>query len=76
MDQANEQKDAEERRRWRIDFAAAANRPLEERLHYAHVKTYRPVMDDADFRSFDTMADYRKWCNENLPKWLGYDSPT
>ena len=68
-------RDAEERRQWRIDFEAAAQRPLEERLRYAHVKTYKPVMDDTDFRSFDTMAKYRQWCNDNLPKWLGYDSP-
>ena len=61
-------KDAEERRQWQIDFEAAARRPLEERLRYAYVKTYKPVMDDTDFRSFDTMAKYRQWCNDNLPK--------
>lgn len=29
-------------------------------------------MDDAGYRSFDTTAEYRLWCNENLPSWLGY----
>jgi hypothetical protein len=29
-------------------------------------------MDDASYRSFDTMEDYRHWCEENLPDWLGY----
>ena len=24
------------------------------------------------FRAFATMADYRRWCEENLPDWLGY----
>jgi len=30
------------------------------------------VLDDAPFRAFDTTADYRRWCEENLPDWLGY----
>jgi len=30
------------------------------------------VLDDARLRSFDTMADYRRWCEEHLPDWLGY----
>jgi len=29
-------------------------------------------MDDAPYRVFDTMEDYRRWCEQNLPKWLGY----
>lgn len=57
---------------WRREFEAAARRPLEQRMRYAFIKTYKPVLDDARFRSFDTMADYRKWCEENLPSWLGY----
>jgi hypothetical protein len=54
------------------EFEAAARRPLAERWRYAFIKTYKPVLDDAPYRSFDTMADYRRWCDENLPKWLGY----
>lgn len=57
---------------WLEEFVAAANRPLEVRLRYAFIKTYKPVMDDAAFRSFDSMEDYRTWCQENLPRWLGY----
>jgi hypothetical protein len=34
-------------------------------MKYAFVKTYKPVLD-APCRSFDTMADYRRWCQENL----------
>jgi hypothetical protein len=37
-----------------------------------HINTYKPVLDDADYRSFDTMAEYRQWCEDNLPDWLGY----
>jgi hypothetical protein len=57
---------------WLAEFEAAARRPLEQRMRYAFIKTYKPVMDDAPYRSWDTTADYRKWCEENLPDWLGY----
>ncbi len=57
---------------WLAEFEAMARRPLETRMRYAFIHTYKPVLDDADYRAFDTMADYRKWCNENLPDWLGY----
>ncbi len=59
-------------REWEEEFAAAALRPLEQRFRYAFIKTYKPIMDDARFRAFDTTADYRRWCEENLPSWLGY----
>jgi len=54
------------------EFEAAARRPLELRMRYAFIKTYKPVMDDVAFRSFETMAAYREWCEKNLPAWLGY----
>jgi hypothetical protein len=57
---------------WLEEFEAAARRPLEQRMKYAFIKTYEPVMDDADHRSFETMEEYRRWCEENLPDWLGY----
>jgi hypothetical protein len=57
---------------WLADFEAAARRPLATRFRYAFIHTYKPVLDDAPFRAFDTTADYRRWCEENLPDWLGY----
>ena len=57
---------------WFEEFEAAARRPLEVRMRYSFIHTYKPVMDDAKYRSFDTMEDYRRWCEENLPSWLGY----
>lgn len=57
---------------WREEFEAAARRPLAQRLHYAFIKTYKPVMDDATYRSWESTSDYRKWCEQNLPAWLGY----
>jgi hypothetical protein len=57
---------------WLAEFEAAARRPLEQRMRYAFIKTYKPVLDDATYRSFETMADYRHWCETHLPEWLGY----
>jgi len=54
------------------DFEAAARRPLRQRMRYAFIHTHKPVLDDAPFRAFDTTADYRRWCEQNLPDWLGY----
>jgi hypothetical protein len=60
------------RKDWLEEFEAAASRPLAQRVKYAFIRTYKPVLDDAEFRAFDTMADYRAWCEMNLPEWLGY----
>jgi hypothetical protein len=57
---------------WLAEFEAAARRPLPVRMKYAFIHTYKPVLDDAKFRAFDTTAQYRQWCEENLPDWLGY----
>ncbi|MEW5984862.1 MAG: hypothetical protein AB1806_21115 [Acidobacteriota bacterium] len=57
---------------WIDEFEAAARRPLRVRVRYSFIKTYRPVLDDEPFRAFDTMADYRAWCEAALPSWLGY----
>ncbi len=59
-------------REWLEEFEAAARRPLKERFRYAFIKTYKPVLDDVPYRAFDTMADYRQWCEQYLPNWLGY----
>ena len=62
----------EELARWREEFDAAAKRPLRTRFRYAFIRTYKPVLDDVGYRAFDTMADYRAWCDRELPRWLGY----
>ena len=54
------------------EFRAAARRPLAQRWRYAFIRTHKPVMDDARFRAFDTLEDYRRWCEANLPRFLGY----
>jgi hypothetical protein len=59
-------------RDWLEEFEAAARRPLRQRMRYAFIRTYKPVLDDAPYRAFNTMEEYRRWCEENLPDWLGY----
>lgn len=61
-----------DRRAWEEEFAAADRRPLPVRMRYAFVRTYKPILDDAPYRSFESMADYRHWCETQLPSWLGY----
>ncbi len=57
---------------WLAEFEAAARRSLRTRMRYAFIHTYKPVLDDAEYRSFDTMEESRRWCEDNLPDWLGY----
>ncbi len=48
------------------------NRLLALRIKYAFCHTYKPVLDDAPWRSFDYTADSRAWCEANLPESLGH----
>ena len=52
-----------ETKEWHADFEAAQGRPLEIRLKYAFIRTCKPVLDDGGVRVFDTMKEYREWCN-------------
>jgi hypothetical protein len=47
-------------------------RPLSLRVKYGFSRIHKPVLDDAPWRSFDSMAEYRAWCEANLPDYLGY----
>lgn len=73
-DSVSEDPDASDAQRqaWFEEFAAAARRPLAVRLRYAFVRTYKPVLDDASYRSFPSLGAYRQWCDTQLPAWLGY----
>jgi len=54
------------------EFQLSMARKLSERLRRGFIKTYRPVMDDAPYRIFDSLGDYCRWCEKELPGWLGY----
>jgi hypothetical protein len=62
----------EEVTEWHKEFEASLRRPLRQRFRYSFIHTYKPVLDDAPFRAFDTTREYREWCEQNLPSWLGY----
>ena len=47
-------------------------RPLDTRIRYGFYRMYKPVLDDAPWRAFASMADYRAWAAENLPAYLGF----
>ena len=47
-------------------------RPIDQHIRYGFCYVYKPVLDDADYRVFDTMEEYRLWCHEHLPSYLGY----
>lgn len=66
------QTDQEAEEAFREQCRRQMDRPLEERIRYGFYRAYRPVMDDAPWRSFNSTAEYRKWCEENLPEYLGY----
>ncbi len=58
---------------WR-EFEAMAKRSLKQRITYGFVSTYKPILDDVPYRSFESMKAYRDWCDANLPGWLGFAS--
>ena len=61
---------------WLREFQEQCERSLqrtvEERMSYGFNYLYKPVLDDAEWRSFDSTAEYRQWRRENLPEYLGY----
>jgi hypothetical protein len=48
------------------------DRPLEARIRYGFCRTHKPVLDDAAWRVFDSMTEYRAWCATHLPEYLGF----
>ena len=61
-----------EEAQWAEQCRRGIARSLRDRTRFGFVKTYRPVLDDAPFRVFNSMAEYRRWCHENLPEFLGF----
>ena len=57
---------------WREQCRRQLKRSLQQRLDYGFVSTYKPVLDDTPTRVFNTMEEYREWCERNLPRYLGY----
>ena len=47
-------------------------RPIASRMKYGFCRVNRPVLDVPGVRTFDTMREYREWCANNLPAYLGF----
>jgi hypothetical protein len=65
-------KDLQADEQWRDQCRRQMARPLALRLKYGFNYVYKPVLDDAPWRSFSTMQAYRAWCAEHLPEYLGF----
>jgi len=69
------QTDAEVTEAFRDQCRRQMERPLALRIKYGFYRIYKPVLDDAPWRAFDSTADYRAWCEANVPAYLGYKRP-
>jgi len=59
-------------KKWRKQCKRQLKRSLKDKLNYGFVYIYKKILDDAPFRIFNSIKEYKKWCNENLPTYLGY----
>lgn len=73
MDTAIENADLEQ---FRDQCRRQLRRSLEDRIKYGFCLMYKPVLDDAPYRAFSSIAEYRSWCDANLPAYLGYKMVT
>ena len=63
------QSDDETMKLWREQCRRQMQRPVSARIKYGFVAA---ANRDRINRSFDTMSEYRAWCEKELPAWLGY----
>ena len=59
-------------REFREQCRRQLERKLEDRIKYGFCLVYKPILDDAPHRAFESMAEYRAWCDANLPVYLGF----
>jgi hypothetical protein len=60
------QTDQEAQEAFREQGRRQMDRPLAVRIKDGFCRTYKPVLDDAPWRAFETMAEYRAWCETHL----------
>ena len=61
-----------EEERLKLDFMDGLTRAVEDRINLGYVPFKIPVIDEMPYRIFETMEDYRKWSERELPRFLGY----
>jgi hypothetical protein len=57
---------------WDEQCRRGLERDVRTRIKYGFCHVHKPVLDDAPFRAFASMAEYRAWCEKELPVYLGY----
>lgn len=55
-----------------LDFLDGLSRTVEERINFGFMPFKLPVIDDAPYRIFETMEEYRRWAERTVPRYLGY----
>jgi hypothetical protein len=56
----------------RLDFIDGLSRTVEDRISLGFIPLRIPVMDEMPYRIFETVAAYRAWSEDKLPRFLGY----
>jgi hypothetical protein len=56
----------------RLDFMDGLTRAVEDRISLGFVPFKTPVINEMPYRIFETMEEYRKWSEKELPRFLGY----
>jgi len=57
---------------WGEQCRRQLERDVVTRIKYGFCHVHKPILDDVPARAFATMAQYRDWCERNLPAYLGY----
>lgn len=57
---------------WREQCRLQLERDVMTRIKYGFCHVHKPMLDDQNWRAFATMGEYRRWCDEVLPAYLGY----
>ncbi|MBI4547169.1 MAG: hypothetical protein HY707_04260 [Ignavibacteriae bacterium] len=55
-----------------LDFEDSLTRTVEERIELGLIPIKLPLFNDASYRVFTTMQEYRTWAERTLPRYLGY----
>jgi hypothetical protein len=66
--------DSAEQQAWREQCQRSLDRDVLTRIRYGFCHVHKPVLDDEPYRAFATLAEYRAWCEAELPAYLGYRS--
>ncbi len=61
-----------EKEELKLNYVDGLSHTIEERIELGFIPMKIPILDDAIYRIFNTMAEYQNWANENLQRWLGY----